>query len=41
MDTNEQNSQNNIDACQAITDSVDDLRRPDRDVPLFAPIRID
>ncbi len=27
MDTNEQNSQNNIDACHAITDSVD-LRRP-------------
>ena len=29
------NSQNNIDACHAITDSVDDLRRPYRVVPLF------
>jgi hypothetical protein len=29
------NSQNNIDACHAISDSVDDLRRPDRVVPLF------
>jgi len=34
MDTNEQNSQNNIDACHVITDSVD-LRRSYRDVPLF------